>query len=271
MPHKIVMRELIRDVSPGSTRGVLLQQALRAVELGIADAKTTEQRHKLIQQLPVTIEHQPSVSGEVLIFVARGRERMRLVVPATPHSVDASSSVSGPSADEPKDDCYDGPGDCVSWGDMADLAALAADTQAEVESAQADLESSSAALDDFCANNPGMCDAGAPFFVSGPSAEGGERFSCTTEIGNALLGIGTALGITGGVALGVAGAGAAGVTITSGMMTVLVGAIYFSGAGALLLVGVAGYCIYKAIWAREPILEVLAEFTEPMTIIRALE
>lgn len=239
----------------------VVARAKRTIQMyNIANARTKEQRHELIQRLPVTVDRQESVSGTAVTYSARGKVRLQLTLAATPFVTGNSDVTSGPSAETTMDDCYDGPPPCATSQEMDDLGILIADSVAEMDNAQSEGSSIDAEYSSFCGENPEWCSP----VLGGPSVDE-DSFGCWGSIAGLFGGIGATLGLSAGASAAATSAAAAGTVLTSATVTAFNIAIAASGVGTLVMLGVAGYCVYQAVYVRVP------DFAEPRIVLALQE
>ena len=203
---------------------------------------TPAERHEAIRRLPVTIVRGPSLDGRagtVKSFVADGKVRARLFVPAAipiPESNDGDELLSEPAVSE---ECYEGAEEpCLTEVEMEDFGIYTAASEAEAAAQQAEFDVAYAELIAFCNNYPWMCEEGQGSLIapSGPSAQG-EWWACGAQVANA---IGNLL-VTSGVSwqAGVSFRSAAAVGLRVG--AAVAGGWYLVVGGAIILSGVAIY------------------------------
>jgi hypothetical protein len=213
------------------------------VILDILTTNSASERHNKIRQLPVEITRSPSTkgpAGTVATFVVNDKTQLEVFTPtpatsASPH-VPETGRPSGPSAPPVTDDCYDGPGPCVTQEEMDDIGIAIAYAQADLDTGWSDYYAG-------CDYDPEDC-AFAPEidFASGPSDRDGAgcaKGPCTQEAGNAVAAL---VGAAGSLALTILSYEAA---VMSGLTLTATGAAALL-AGAFSIGFVAGY--YVGVW-----------------------
>lgn len=128
----------------------------------IYTAKTRDERHLKIRQLPVDVVRleATATTPAMLNFVAGGKVRVSVPLDVAPET--STDAPSGPSAESSFDLCDEPP--CATLQEMEDLAVLVASTEYELEVMQADHDAELAAWEARCVAEPWTCGN-----TSGPS------------------------------------------------------------------------------------------------------
>jgi hypothetical protein len=230
----------------------------------ILTARTRSDRHESVRKLPVTVVRSSLPGGvdTMIRFVVNGKTRIEWIASKKPAADQTAGHLSGPSDESmTQEECYDGPGPCISAEEMDDLGIALADTQAYVESVQAEYGIEYDSYVAYCNENPWACgQAPLPFEIAGPSAAGpGFRVNCWAQAAVATVGVASAIASVVILHGTVQTAVAAGFTLTVAGSVAVYTAAFSAGFFAGYYAGTAVACFVNRFaldvgfqWFREP-------------------